>query len=99
MPSRVGEAVLGEPSGRRHAGAVFAGALVPASPYAYSETVGGPSSNGWLLSMVVGSALSGVAESLPAERRRAAGALRATATPVLAGPLAPSVVAPDLIVG
>lgn len=77
---------------------MFAGALVFSGPYVYSATVGAPSSNGWLRFMIVGSAPSGIAESLPADRRRAAGVLRVTAILVVTGTLAASVFAPDLIV-
>ena len=49
--------------------------------------------------MMFGSALSGIAESLPKDQHRAAGILRATAVTVLFGLLAATVFAPEFIVG
>lgn len=97
MSSRIRAVAFSEPSGRRQAFVMFAGALVFAGLYAYSGLAGDASSS-WLLVMALGNALSGVAESLPKRRRRAAGALRVTAVLVLAGLLAAMVVAPELVV-
>jgi hypothetical protein len=99
MPSRITDAVFSEPSGRRHASVMFATALVFTGLYAYSGLRGDWSSAGWLLPMIAGTALSGVAESLPSNRRRAAGACRAAAILLLTGFLAATVLAPNLVVG
>jgi peptidoglycan/LPS O-acetylase OafA/YrhL len=99
MPSRISEAVFGEPSGRRHALVMFAGAAAFAAMYAYYGVVDDSASAGWLLFMTGGSALSGIAESLPTERRRAAGALRVAAVLLLACLLVLVAVAPEVVVG
>jgi hypothetical protein len=49
--------------------------------------------------MAVGTGLSGIAESLPNDRRRTAGILRVTAILVLIGVLATTVFVPEFIVG
>jgi hypothetical protein len=98
MPSRVTAGLFSEPSGRRHASVMFAAALVFALLYGYSVRVAGSSEAGWLRFMIVGTALSGVAESLPDDRRIAAGLLRVTAIVALVGLLVGTVLAPELIV-
>ena len=98
MPSRVIAPLLSEPSGRRHATVMFAAALAFAALYGYSVGVAGSSGAEWLLFMTAGAALSGVAESLPEDRRIAAVALRVAAIGVLASLLAGFVVAPRLVV-
>jgi len=97
MPSRVTAGLFREPSGRRHATVMFAAALSFAVLYGYSVRVADSSSAGWLLFMIAGTALSGVAESLPTDRRLAAGSLRVTAILVLVSLLVALAVAPDLL--
>ncbi len=99
MPSTVREVVFSEPSGRNHAAVMFSSALFFSSLYVYHGTAGRFSSASWLLFMVVGTALSGIAESLPKDRRRAAGLLRITAILVLLSMLAAIVFSPEFIVG
>jgi hypothetical protein len=99
MPSRISEVVFGEPSGRRHAAVMFSGALVLSGLYAYAGLVGESSSARWLLVMVGSSVLSGIAESLPAERRRAAGAFRIAAILLPACLLVAIALAPGVVVG
>jgi hypothetical protein len=57
---------------------MFSGAVVFSSFAGYAYVVGGTTSIG-SLAMAVGFALSGVAEALPAGRRRTAGGLRIAA--------------------
>ncbi|WP_380680532.1 hypothetical protein [Salinigranum sp. GCM10025319] len=92
MPSRVSDVVFSEPSGCRHAIVMFAGALAFAGLYVYYGIIGE-------FFLLVGCVLSGIAESLPTERRRTAGVLRVTAILVLVGLLATVAVAPELVVG
>ena len=53
----------------------------------------------WVLFFIVGTALSGAAESLPETRRRAAGLLRLTAILVLVCFLAIVFLAPEYVIG
>lgn len=99
MPSRVSDVILSEPSGRNHAVVMFSGALFFSSLYVYNVTTGNSSAASWLLFMIVGSTLSGVAESLPKERRRTAGLLRVTAVFVPLCLIFLIIFAPELIVG
>ncbi|WP_144904181.1 hypothetical protein [Halobellus captivus] len=97
MPSRLRDALFSEPSGRPAAAVMFAGSLAFAALYAYNWIVGESAFLGGLF-MLVGSALSGVAESLPKDQRRVAGVLRITAILVLLSLLAVIVVAPESVV-
>jgi len=96
MPSRISEIVFSEPSGRLHSIVMFASALVFLGLYGYTHA---DTSAWWLLVMAAGNVLSGVAESLPADRRRAAGAFRIAAVSVLLCLLIAMVVEPELVVG
>lgn len=86
MPSKIKAVVCSEPSGRLNALVMFAGAFVMSSIYLYYDVLLGGSSLSSLI-MAVGFALSGLAESLPTDRRRIAGGLRITAILWLVGPL------------
>ena len=98
VPSKINDVVFSEPSGRVQALAMFAGSLAMASIYVYFGVLRGvPSINS--LVMAVGFALSGVAESLPSERRRLAGGLRIAAVLLLTALLVLIVSVPELFVG
>lgn len=98
MPSIIRKAVLSEPSGRRHASVLFAGSLALLSVYIYYGVLGdSPSVAALFLS--AGAALSGLAESLPNDWRRTAGAFRATAILLLVALIASAILAPELVVG
>lgn len=97
MPSRVTAALFSEPSGRRHATVMFGAALAFAALYGYAVRVAGSSGAGWLPFMIAGTALSGVAESLPDDRRIVAGVLRVTAIGVLASLIVAVAVVPELV--
>jgi len=99
MPSRVSDVVFSEPSGRPHALVMFSGALVFSGLYAYYGIFGDARSVSWLAFLIAGFVLSGVAESLPEDRRLATGAMRLTAVLVLMCLLAATVFAPELVVG
>ncbi|GAB3317691.1 hypothetical protein [Haloplanus salinarum] len=98
MPSKVGTVVFSEPSGRLHALVMFAGAFAMSSIYLYYDVLLGGSSLSSLV-MAVGFVLSGLAESLPTDRRRIAGGLRVTAILWLIGLLGLTVFAPDVVLG
>jgi hypothetical protein len=98
MPSTISDVVFSEPSGRPITVVMFSGALAMASIYGYYGLVRDGASISPLL-MAAGFALSGVAESLPAERRRMAGGLRVTAIFLLVGLLGLSIFAPDIVLG
>ncbi|WP_135854018.1 hypothetical protein [Halorussus salinus] len=96
MPSIIDETVFGEPS--RGVGLVFlCGALLMAGQQGYYVIVGGATPFYAGLFVIAGMALSGIAESLPEPRRRAAGVLRLTALVVLVSMLVIMVVTPELI--
>ena len=99
MPSIVSDVVFSEPSGRLNAGVMFSGALAFAGLYVYTRITGTGSVFSWHLIMLVGFTLSGIAESLPYDRRQAAGILRLTAILLLFGLLAATIFAPELILG
>lgn len=99
MSSIVDDLVFSEPSGRGNALVMFAQALVFASLYVYIVIRGDPASARWLLFMIVGTVLSGIAESLPKDRRRAAGTLRVAAILVLVCLLATVALIPEIVAG
>lgn len=76
--------LFSEPSGRPHALIQFCFAFSMLSLYIFFYViVENSASGGWLLSLIVGYVLSGIAESLPKERRRIAGVLRIAALLIL----------------
>ncbi|KDS92140.1 hypothetical protein FK85_04940 [Halorubrum saccharovorum] len=97
MPSRLAAGLFSEPSGRRHATVMFVAALAFACLYLYAVRHAGSTGAEWLLFMIAGTALSGLAESLPGDRRVAAGVLRVLAILVLTCLLVVLSVAPGLI--
>ncbi|WP_336024693.1 hypothetical protein [Halobellus salinisoli] len=98
MPSKIRDVLFSEPSGRRTAAVMFAGSLAFVALYAYNWIVGESVFVGGLF-LLVGSGVSGIAESLPKDRRRAAGVFRIVAILVLLSLIAIVVFAPQLIVG
>lgn len=78
---------------------MFSGSLLFVALYVYAGVLGDSTSSSWLLVMAAGTGLSGVAESLPSDRRWTAGAFRVAATLVLLGLLATTVFAPEFVVG
>jgi hypothetical protein len=93
MPSKIRDIVFSEPSGR-----MFAGSLVMLSIYIYYDILRGVPDISSLV-MAVGFALSGLAESLPTERRQIAGGLRVAAVLLLTGLLSLTIFAPEVILG
>lgn len=98
MPSKIKGTVFSEPSGRLNAFVMFGGALVMLSIFVYYDILRDGSSISSLI-MAVGFALSGLAESLPTDRRRIAGGLRVTAILLLLGLISLTIFAPQVILG
>ncbi|QCS41790.1 hypothetical protein [Natrinema versiforme] len=99
MPSIINEIVFSEPSGRFFGVVQLCGAFVLFSAYGYYAVVANSLPGSGALFIGVGAALSGVAESLPNNRRRAAGVLRLTAFVVLGSLFATMAFAPEFITG
>jgi hypothetical protein len=99
MPSFIEQIIFSEPAGRPNSLVQFTASLVFLGIYVYAWIVGNGDSVSWVLVMMIGSALSGIAESLPKNQRRAAGILRATAVTVLLCLLGVTVYAPEFVVG
>src|SRR6056297_2004624 len=99
MPSFINQIIFSEPAGRPNSLIQFTASLVFLGIYIYAWTGGNGDSSSWILVMMFGSALSGIAESLPKDQQRSAGILRATAVTVLLCLLAATVFAPEFIVG
>ncbi|TQR21898.1 hypothetical protein C9J85_18660 [Haloferax sp. wsp5] len=98
MPSIIDQTLFSEPSGRPLGLVFLGGALLLAGQQGYYVIVEGATLFYPNLFMIVGMALSGIAESLPKPRRREAGVLRVTALTVLVSLLVITFVAPDLII-
>jgi peptidoglycan/LPS O-acetylase OafA/YrhL len=78
---------------------MFSGAVVFAGLSVYSRMASTGSAFNWQLIMCAGFVLSGIAESLPNNRRRAAGAFRIAAVLLLAGLLATTILVPEVVLG
>ena len=96
MPSIIDETVFGDPS-RGLALVYLCGALLLAGQQGYYVIIEGATPFYAGLFLSAGMALSGIAESLPKSRRRAAGALRLTAIAVLVSLLVIGFVTPELL--
>jgi hypothetical protein len=97
MPSPITNVLFSEPSGHPSATVQIVAAILFAGLYAYSWNAGVDAT--WLLFMILGTGIDGIAESLPAERSVAAGVLRLLAIAVLLCLLAILLLAPDTIMG
>lgn len=98
MPSTIKDIVFSEPSGRGQAFVMFAGSIIMGSIYMYFDILRGGSSINSLV-MAVGFALSGLAESLPSERRQLAGGLRVSAMLLVTVLLILVIFAPEIFLG
>jgi hypothetical protein len=99
MVPSVSEVLFDEPQGRLSSLVQFGACLFFLCLFAYAWSVGDAGDVRWILFFIVGTALSGIAESLPKTRRRAAGLLRLTAILVLVCFLALMFLAPEYVVG
>ncbi|RDZ35624.1 hypothetical protein C5B89_17975 [Haloferax sp. Atlit-47N] len=98
MPSIVDDLMFNEPSGKPFGVIQLCGALIFSGFYLYAMVVENSTMGSWLLFMAAGSALSGIAESLPKSRRRTAGILRLTGIFVLMCLLGAIFFAPELMI-
>ncbi|WP_277554095.1 hypothetical protein [Halobaculum limi] len=97
MPSILDQTVFSEPSGRPLGLVYLCGALLLSGSYGYYVVVRDFTPDSFVLILSAGMALSGIAESLPKPRRRAAGVLRLTAISVLVCLLVTIFFAPELL--
>ena len=96
MLSRLRRSPFREPGGRREQVAHLLSCAGYAVLYTYAS-MHGVDAVDWTLPMAVAHGLYGVAESLPKDRQRAAGALRIVALLVAASTLVAAVAAPELV--
>ncbi len=83
MVPSVSETLFNEPQGRPIALFQFGLSLSFLCMFAYTASIGVAGDTRWVLFLGVGTALSGIAESLPKNRRQTAGLLRFAAILVL----------------
>ncbi|WP_096393762.1 hypothetical protein [Halorubrum trapanicum] len=100
MVPYVSEVLFNEPQGRPVSLVQFGASVCYLCLFVYTWSVGEAEAVvPWVLFFIVGTALSGIAESLPKTRRQAAGLLRLTAVLVLACFLAILFLAPEYVIG
>ncbi|MBB6647465.1 hypothetical protein [Halobellus ruber] len=99
MVPYISDVLFNEPRGRPNSLIQFGASLSFLCIFVYVWSVGEAGEVPWVLFLIVGTALSGIAESLPKPRRWAAGLLRLTAILVLVCLLAITFLAPDYIIG
>jgi hypothetical protein len=92
------EVLLNEPQGRPNSLVQLGSSLCLSCLFVYYWTVGSAGEVLFVLFLVVGSALSGIAESLPENRRRVAGVLRLIALLVLVSSIVFLIITPELII-
>jgi UDP-N-acetylmuramyl pentapeptide phosphotransferase/UDP-N-acetylglucosamine-1-phosphate transferase len=99
MVPYISDVLFNEPQGRPGSLVQFGASLSFLSIFVYAWSVGDAGEVPWVLFFIVGTALSGIAESLPKTRRRAAGLLRLTAILVMVCFLAIMFLTPEYITG
>lgn len=95
----ISEVLFNEPKGRPIALFQFGVSLAFLCMFVFLSSVGDAGGSRWLLFLVVGTALSGTAESLPENRRQAAGVLRLAGVLVLLFLIAALVAGFEVITG
>jgi hypothetical protein len=98
MPSLLDDTLFSEPSGTGVSLVHFGSAVAFSLMLGYSWLRAGPPTNYWLVFMIVGTALVGVAEALPTARTRAAGVFRLAGIGTIGCLLGILVFSPELIV-
>jgi len=98
MPSIIKDTVFKEPTGGLLALVYLSGALLFIGQYGYYTIIANSTPGSFILFMCAGFGLSGIAESLPNHRRRAAGVLRIAAIFVYLILLATLVIDPDFLI-
>lgn len=99
MVPYISDVLFNEPQGRPNSLVQFGASLSFLCIFVYGSSVGSAGEFLWILFLMVGTALSGIAESLRKTRRRAAGLLRLTSILVLLCFLAIMFLAPEYIIG
>jgi hypothetical protein len=99
MVPYISDVLFNEPQGRPNSLVQFGASLSFFCIFVYFSSVGSAEEFLWILFLIVGAALSGIAESLPKAQRRAAGLLRLTAILVLVCVLAIMFLAPEYVIG
>jgi uncharacterized membrane protein len=97
MPSAIQDTVFKEPTGGILALIYLAGALLLIGQYGYYAIIANSAPGNFVLFLGAGFGLSGIAESLPKHKRRAAGVLRLAAVIVLISLLAAIAFAPEFL--
>ena len=98
MPSLVDDTLFSEPSGTGVALVHFGSATVFSLILVWSWRRDPPFTNHWLVFMILGTALAGVAEALPTHRTRAAGVFRLAGIGTIVCLLGIVVFSPDVLV-
>jgi len=98
MVPYISDVLFNEPQGRPSSLVQFGASLSFLCIFVYTWSVGDAGEVTWVLFFIVGTALSGIAESLPKTRRRTAGLLRLTAILVMGCFLAIMFLAPEYII-
>ncbi|AGB33838.1 hypothetical protein C488_07932 [Natrinema pellirubrum DSM 15624] len=99
MVPYISDVLFNEPQGWPSSLVQFGASFSFLCIFVYAWSVGDAGEVPWVLFFIVGTALSGIAESLPKTRRRAAGLLRLTAILVLVCFLAIMFLVPEYIIG
>jgi hypothetical protein len=76
MVPYISDVLFNEPQGRPNSLVQFGASLTFLCIFVYAWSVGDVGEVLWILFLIIGTALSGIAESLPENRRQAAGVLR-----------------------
>jgi hypothetical protein len=97
MPSRLQDTVFKEPTGGILALIYLAGALLLIGQYGYYAIIANSAPGNFALFLGAGFCVSGIAESLPKHRRRAAGILRLAAVFILITLLVAIVFVPEFL--
>lgn len=99
MVPYISDVLFNEPQGRSVAIVQFGASLIFLCMFVYAWSVDDAGKFLWILFLIVGSALSGIAESLPENRRQAAGILRFAGILVLLLLLLSGFLRPDFLIG
>jgi hypothetical protein len=99
MVPYISDVLFNEPQGRPNSLVQFGASLTFLCIFVYAWSVGDAGEVLWVLFLIVGTGLSGIAESLPENRRQAAGVLRFAGILVLLLLLLSGFLRPEFLVG
>ena len=97
MVPHIPDALVSEPNGRPISLVWFGSLFVYLCAFVYFSSVGSVGEFLFIPFLIVGTALSGIADSMPESRRQAAGVLRLTALVVLVSMIVITIVTPELV--